>query len=199
MKRGANRQTDAPVSDRRGDALHPVPRLTVAGATVQALRAKIMAGELPAGVPIRQDDLAAELGVSRIPVREALRQLEAEGLVVLHPHRGAVVSSFSIEEIAELFELRAIIEPDLLRRAIPCLTRNDVERARQVLEAYESALVSGDSRQWGTLNWQFHSILYAPARRPRSMTILQNLNQHCDRYIRMQLALTGLKIGRAHV
>src|SRR5215217_1329322 len=93
----------------------PIQRQTIASMTVEALRERILRGDYPDGEPLRQDALAEELGVSRIPVREALRQLEAEGLVTFNPHRGAVVSSLSLEEIAELFELRAEIECDLVR------------------------------------------------------------------------------------
>src|SRR5437660_12006142 len=87
-----------------------IQRQTIASMTVEALRGRILRGDYPEGEPLRQDALADELGVSRIPVREALRQLEAEGLVTFSPHRGAVVSSLSLEEIEELFELRADIE-----------------------------------------------------------------------------------------
>src|SRR3954471_15830423 len=100
----------------------PIHRQTIAGMTVEALRERILRGDFPEGEPLRQDALAAELAVSRIPVREALRQLEAEGLVTFSPHRGAVVSSLSLDEIDELFELRAAIESDLLARAIPAMT-----------------------------------------------------------------------------
>jgi DNA-binding GntR family transcriptional regulator len=94
-------------------------RPTVVSMTADALRERILRGDYAEGVPLRQDAIAQDLGVSRIPVREALRQLEAEGLVTFSPHRGAVVSSLSLKEIRELFELRAEIESDLLRRAIP--------------------------------------------------------------------------------
>src|ERR1700712_1705184 len=100
----------------------PIQRQTIASMTVEALRERILRGDYPESEPLRQDALADELGVSRIPVREALRQLEADGLVTFSPHRGAVVSSLSLEEIHELFELRADIEVDLLRRALPQMT-----------------------------------------------------------------------------
>src|SRR3954462_13104423 len=100
-------------------AIMPIQRQTIASMTVEALRERILRGDYPEGEPLRQDALADELGVSRIPVREALRQLEAEGLVTFNPHRGAVVSSLSLDEIVELFELRADIECDLLARAVP--------------------------------------------------------------------------------
>src|SRR6266852_9187131 len=108
-------------------ASRPIERQTVASATTRALREKILSGEIGDGEQLRQDALAAEYGVSRIPLREALRQLEAEGLVSFYPHRGAVVSTLSLAEIEELFEIRALIEPDMLRRAIPKLSEEDLD------------------------------------------------------------------------
>jgi DNA-binding GntR family transcriptional regulator len=157
---------------------------------LEAVRDRILHGDYAEGTPLRQDALAAELGVSRIPVREALRQLEGEGLVTFRPHVGAVVSSFSLDEIREIFELRAVIEADLLRRAFPHLTEDDVNRAERVLDKYEEALAEGEVRAWGALNWQFHSALYLPPRHPLSINIVQQLHNHSDRYQRMQLKLT---------
>jgi DNA-binding GntR family transcriptional regulator len=162
----------------------------VAAATLQAIRDHILSGGYREGEQLRQDALAAQLGVSRIPVREALRQLEAEGLVTFHPHRGAVVSSFSIGEIEELFELRAQIEADLMRRAVPRLTEAVLEDAEAILDAFEAAFTRNDVSAWGALNWRFHATLYAPAERPLTVGIVENLHYHADRYARMQLALT---------
>lgn len=168
----------------------PIARHTVTSQTTEALRDRILRGEYGDDAPLRQDAIAAELGVSRIPVREALRQLEAEGLVVLNPHRGAVVLTLSTGEIEELFELRAQIESDLVRRAVPRVTRDDVARAREILRAFDAAFRAGDVADWGTLNWEFHATLYAPAERPFTMAVVQRLHQQSDRYFRMQLALT---------
>ena len=103
-------------------ALLPLRRQTLTSMTADAIRERILRGHYPEGEPLRQDGIGTELGVSRIPVREALRQLEAEGLVTFNPHRGAVVSTLSLKEIRELFELRADIEGDLIRRAVPHMT-----------------------------------------------------------------------------
>jgi len=168
----------------------PIQRQTLTGMTLDALRERILHGTYPEGEPLRQDAIAEELGVSRIPVREALRQLEAEGLVVFNPHRGAVVSTLSLSEIEELFDLRTTIELDLLRRALPRVGPEDVARAKEILDRYETALRNGDVASWGAMNWQFHSTLYAPADRPFTMSVAQKLHQQCDRYLRMQLALT---------
>lgn len=170
--------------------LLPLPRQTLTGMTADAIRERILRGRFPEGKPLRQDAIGVELGVSRIPVREALRQLEAEGLVTFSPHRGAVVSTLSLKEIRELFELRADIEGDLIRRAVPRMTREDHTRASEILDAYEVALRSGEVLTWGALNWQFHSTLYAPADRGLTMNMVNKLHQHSDRYLRMQLALT---------
>src|SRR5512143_2711938 len=167
----------------------PSRRQTVTQMTVDAIRERILRGYYPEGEPLRQDAIGVELGVSRIPVREALRQLEAEGLVTFNPHRGAVVSSLSLGEIDELFELRAQIEGDLLRRAIPRMTPEQLSRATAVLDEFESALSAGEAARWGPLNWHFHAALYAPACRPFTMGVLQKLHQQSDRYFRMQVLL----------
>lgn len=158
--------------------------------TLEAIRERILSGAYPEGEPLRQDAMAEELGVSKIPIREALRQLEAEGLVIFNPHRGAVVSSLSLDEIDEIFGLRAGIETGLLRRAIPRLDSEHLARAAEILERYEHALRVRDVLAYGAINWQFHSTLYDPAARPVALGIARRLHQQADRYLRMQLALT---------
>lgn len=173
-----------------GSDVLPIRRQTLTDMTLEAMRNAILRGQYPEGEPLRQDAIAAELGVSRIPVREALRQLEAEGLVVFNPHRGAVVSTLSLDEITELFELRAEIESDLLRRSIPHMKPEDHVRAKEILKAYEAALSTREVATWGELNWQFHSTLYAPSKRNFTLGLVGKLHQQSDRYLRMQLALT---------
>ena len=131
-------------------------RRTVVELTAEALRERILRGDYPEGTPLRQDALAAELGVSRIPVREALRQLEVEGLVTFSPHVGAIVSTLSLADITELFELRALLEAELLKRALPNLTPEIMDRADAVLDAYDAALDQGEVSAWGELNWESH-------------------------------------------
>lgn len=168
----------------------PLARQTLAAATVDGIRERILDRTYAEGEQLRQDVLAADLGVSRIPVREALRQLEAEGLVTFNPHRGAVVSSLSIADIEELFALRARLESQLLRRAVPLLTRADFERAVEILDEYDVAFRDREVAAWGDLNWQFHSTLYSAAKRPVTMGVVERLHLHANRYARMQLALT---------
>lgn len=183
----------APRTRERGGTRGAKPRIerqTLTGQVLEALRDKILSGEYAEDEALRQDAIAADLGVSRIPVREALRQLEAEGLVAFNPHRGAVVSSLSLPEIEELFELRGLVESTLIVDAIPRLTEEDLSRADAILDAYEAAFEERDVETWGALNWRFHATLLSAADRPLTLGILRNLHNQSDRYTRMQLALT---------
>jgi len=167
-----------------------LPRLTLTDATADAVRGRIVAGAWPAGSPLRQEALAEELGVSRIPLREALRRLEAEGLVVVQPHRGAVVAELPTGDALELFELRAGLEADLARRAVPRLTAADDARIRAAALGFEHAATAGDVAAWGLANRDFHLALYAAAGRPRTLEIVERLHAQTDRLLRLQLALT---------
>jgi DNA-binding GntR family transcriptional regulator len=174
-----------------------IRRETTVTLVADELRRRIMAGTLPEGQQLRQEALAADLGVSRIPVREALRQLEAEGFVSIASHRGAVVSKLSLDEIAELFELRIRLECWLLGLAIPQMRDSDMEQAEVALETMIS---NRKIENWGQLNWQFHAALYAPSGRAATLRILRRINENMDRYIRLQISLTSgqLKAHREH-
>jgi len=191
MKTPERRRTP---EDVRAPAAKPRPfrieRKTITDLVLDALRNKILHGDYTEGAALRQDALAAEFGVSRIPVREALRQLEAEGLVAFNPHTGAVVSTLSLAEIEELFELRALLESEIVGFAVPLLTEEDLDRAEAILDAYEAAFEQRDITSYGPLNWQFHSTLLSAANRPLTLGVLSNLHNRGDRYTRMQLALT---------
>jgi DNA-binding GntR family transcriptional regulator len=167
---------------------------TRAGAAALELRRRIIEGRYAAGEQLRQDALAAEFGISRIPIREALVQLEAEGLVKIHPHRGAVVTDLSSTDIAELFELRHLLEPHLLRLSVPHLTEADFTALDAILASYAAELAADQVATWGTRNTAFHAGLYSRAGRPRIEAQVQQLLQSSDRYARLQLRLTD---GRA--
>jgi DNA-binding GntR family transcriptional regulator len=124
-------------------------------------------------------------------VREALRQLEAEGLIAIVPNRGAVVPVLAPEDVEELFTIRALLEPELLKLSIPHLTQMDFNQAEATLKKYENELQREERvANWGRLNWQFHSILYSRANRPRFLSIIRNVNNNGERYTRLQLYLT---------
>jgi DNA-binding GntR family transcriptional regulator len=161
---------------------------TVSGSLAETLADRIISGQYPPGTQLRQDALAAELGASRIPVREALLQLEALGLVTKLPHRGAAVSTLSPGQIDQIFELRTLLECELLRRAVPEMTDDDVAAAN---EANERIAVfkptAGNVRDWAQLNLSFHLALYRPAGRSVWLEMYQQLHSHTYRFRRAQL------------
>ncbi len=161
---------------------------TTQGMVVGGLRDAILSGVLAGGQPLRQDDIAEQFGVSRMPVREALRQLEGEGMVSFYPHRGAVVSELSYKEVVEIIEIRATLETMALRKAFPLLGEDEFRRAEEVLHSIdeEDDLIS----RWGELNWRFHATLFAPAERPRLLSVIKAQHTAFERYIRVHLTLS---------
>ncbi|MGP5564513.1 GntR family transcriptional regulator [Vreelandella alkaliphila] len=152
------------------------------------LRKRILGGEFKGGTQLRQDALASDYDVSRIPVREALLTLESEGLVEFYAHRGAFTTELSVSKIRELFELRILLETYVLKHAIDNLTEADLDKAEDILRKYDDALNrGGEVDNWSEYNYAFHLALYAPAELPETLAIIHQLNTKSDRYIRMQL------------
>src|SRR5882724_8675652 len=117
-----------------------IPRQSLTSAVADKLREEIIRGAIPEGTQLRQDAIAMQYHVSRIPVREALRQLDAEGLITIVPNRGAIVPALSPTDIEELFTIRALLEPEVLKSSIPHLTQADFLQAETVLRKYQSDL-----------------------------------------------------------
>lgn len=162
-----------------------------------ALRQRILCGELREGAALRQEAIAAEYGVSRIPVREALRLLEGEGLVELKAHRGAVVVGHSPEQLGELFDLRAMLERDLAARAVPLATDVELAHSEQVLDELERAYRRGDADAWAILNTEFHRSLYAPARRAHTLRLVESVHLLTARPIRLYHRLIAFAQAQA--
>ena len=161
---------------------------TVSSAIAARLRQSVLDGSYGGGAQLRQDALAAAFGVSRIPVREALLQLEAEGLVQIVPHKGAVVTGLSQAEVDDVFELRILLEERLLRRSVPRLTTQDFTEIDGVQHAFEDAIRQRDTGRWGALNAELHMALYRRADLPRTLGLVANLLTAGERYTRIQLA-----------
>jgi len=170
-------------------------RRSLFSAVADKLRDQIIRGEIAEGTQLLQDAIATQYQVSKIPVREALRQLEAEGLITIVPNRGAVVPALSPDDIDELFSIRSLLEPEVLKRSIPHLTEEDFSQAEAILKTFANELRRDDHISgWGRLNWEFHSALYSKANQPRFMATIRNINNNGERYTRLQLYLThGIK------
>lgn len=157
---------------------------TLPGMITDHLREAILSGELRGGVQLKQEELASQFKVSMSALREALKSLEAEGLVLFYPNRGAVVSELSAAEAREIFDIRLFLELGALELSIVNLTGDDVSAAGQILQQADE---STSSRRWGELNWQFHATLYRPANRPKLLTLIQQMNNNVERYMRLYL------------
>lgn len=167
-----------------------IKRQSVPETLRESLQERILSGEIREGDWLIQDAIAEEYDVSRMPVREALRQLEACGLVLMRTHRGAIVTSIPTEQVEELFELRAALECEVLRRALASMTDRDIAEARTLLSQLDASYGQGDIGSWGRLNWAFHRRLYEPAGRIQTLNILQGINLQIERYVRLHLLLT---------
>lgn len=155
------------------------------------LRDEILTGKIGANLPLRQDAIAKTLGVSRIPVREALLLLQSEGLVEFIPHRGAFTTELSSDRIKELFHLRKMIESHVLRHAIPNMQEEDFVRAEEQLARYDEILKKGINIElWSDYNYDFHNLLYAPSQLTESLAMIELLNTKCSRYVKMHLLYT---------
>ncbi len=160
---------------------------TASDIILKFIRDSIADGSLDEGEPIRQDDVARLFNVSKIPVREALKRLEAEGLVEFHRNRGAVVTKVSEPEVAQIFEVRAILESNALRLSVPHMTKETLEKAEQYCDAFAEET---NVARWAELNWQFHSCLYEDAQRPYLVSTIRSVNDRLERYLRVQLTLS---------
>lgn len=153
----------------------------------EALREAIVEGSLQDGETLRQDRIADMFNVSRIPVREALARLEEHGLVTKRRHKGAVVSSLSLDEITELFEFRALVEGEMIRLSVESIQPKTLDEATRFANAFACET---DSGRWAQLNRLFHYTLYRDCKRPFHLQIVANMLDKVGRYLRAQLILT---------
>jgi DNA-binding GntR family transcriptional regulator len=162
---------NSPLRARRGS--------TTPDLIAESLRDEILRGAITPGQPLRQEELADRFGVSRLPVRDALLRLEAQGLVEVFPNRGAFVVSLSAGEVAEIYDLRILLEGDAIERAVPRMSADDW---RRIDAAREAATRSADGADWADGDWQFHRALYLPADRPRQLAMIDTLRGTVARY-----------------
>lgn len=175
-------------------SLSNAPNLGVAPSTSEViakyLRNAIISGEIAESDPIRQDDIAKSFNVSKIPVREALKRLEAEGLVEFQRNRGAMVTRISEAELAQIFEVRVLLEVEITRYAIPNLTEDHFTRAYAILDDF---LAGDDAGRWAEMNWAFHACIYEAAQRPFMFNLIRSIHDKIERYLRMQIVLSDGK------
>lgn len=153
-----------------------------------ALRKAIIQGQLEEGEPLRQDEIARLFNTSRIPVREAISRLEEQGLVRTQRYKGAVVTELSPKETREIFDLRALVEPEIIKNAVPLMTQELLSTAREKCAAFSA---SKDPMEWGDLNRDFHETLYSASDLTFFKEIARNAIDRVERQIRAQLVMSN--------
>jgi len=164
---------------------------TMAEYALEQLREAIILGELPAGTPLRLDELARSLGMSISPIREAVRQLEALGLAKHVPHQGARVLDFDVEELRDLFAVRLALESLAVRRAAEHFTAADGDRARDCLDRFDAMRGAGDVRETMRAHTEFHFTLYEAAQSPWLVGLIRPAWDRSERFRPALLASAG--------
>ena len=162
---------------------------TMADVAYAALQRRILSGALQPGERIDQDAEALRLNSSRMPVREALRRLEAEGLVDIIRHRGAIVRRMSVDDLEDLYVMRLALEGAAARLGTASLPGESLDAMRNLLPEMESVVARGDPAAWIEIDWVFHKTLYEASRRPRLLRTIQTLREESSRYRQIGLAL----------
>jgi DNA-binding GntR family transcriptional regulator len=155
---------------------------TMAEYALEQLREAIIMGELPAGTPLRLDELARSLGMSISPIREAVRQLEALGLAKHVPHQGARVLDFDVEELRDLFQIRLALESLAVRRAAERFTDADAEAAGAHLDRFDAAAALADVRESMRAHTDFHFTLYDASQSPWLVALIRPAWDRSERF-----------------
>lgn len=170
--------------------MSPIVIRNLSDQLVDVVRDRILAGEFSSDRAIKQDVLAAELGISKIPLREALTRLEQEGLVRSQANRGYFVRTLDASEAEEVYALRLKLEPDAAATAALRATDEERQVAIDVMASLDTATnAHGDGV--GALNRAFHLALFRPSREPITTSLLERLHVLSDRYVRKHLEPLG--------
>lgn len=155
---------------------------TAQEAVLEELRVAIVSGELRPGEQVLQDALAERFGVSRVPLREALKILEGEGQVVYRPHRGYFVAELDLDDLREVYRIRDLLESEAVRVAVPQIGTDELTALQGALEDVERASAAGDLVAMAAANRRFHFGLLAAARMPRLLRLVRVLWDATDVY-----------------
>ena len=156
--------------------------MTAQDAALAALRADLRDGFLAPGDQVVQETLAERYGISRVPLREALKTLEAEGQVVYHPNRGYFVTELRVTDLLEVYRLRELLEAEAIAVAVPSLTLEDVAVLADLLADVDAASRAGDVERLTTANRRFHFAIFDAAGMPRLSRLLRQLWDATEAY-----------------
>jgi DNA-binding GntR family transcriptional regulator len=162
---------------------------------LDTLKRAILSGALPGGTRLIQADLANQLNISTTPVREALRDLVAVGLIRFDAHRGAVVKEMDVSELLEIYELRRLLEPFSIRKVAEKITTEEIEAAEVVQQSMEKA---EDPSSWVELNWEFHSLLESAAHTHRLQEMVKATQNLAAIYVAHSLNLNPERMAEGN-
>ena len=162
----------------------PIPETMVDGIT-ERLRQAIITGAIRPRERIRVADLERKFGVSHIPIREALRRLQSEGFVEISPRRTTIAAGVDLSDLANIYDLRRIIEVEIGRRSVSRMTKSDIETVRLALVNFQAVANDPSSAEFWERHRNFHWALLAPAANPTVQRVLDHLWQSSERYVRL--------------
>jgi DNA-binding GntR family transcriptional regulator len=169
---------------------------TAQEAVLAEIRRAIVTGELRPGEQVLQDALAERFGVSRVPLREALKILEGEGQVVYQPHRGYFVAELDVDDLREVYRIRDLLESEAVRVAVPQMTAGDLDRLEDACDDVDRAAAAGDLVAMTEANRRFHFTLIEAAQMPRMARLIRILWDATDAYRSLYYSEPG---HRSHV
>lgn len=146
------------------------------------LREAILRGELVPGERLMELQLAAKLGVSRTPIREAIRMLEQEGLAITIPRKGAIVAGMTEKDMQDVLEIREALEELSVQVACDKITAEEIEQLRENMKNFEDSLRSGDLKKMAQADVEFHDVIYQATHNPKLISMLNNLREQMYRY-----------------
>ncbi|WP_123026706.1 GntR family transcriptional regulator [Mycolicibacterium stellerae] len=177
------------------DAIAPISRSTVRDAVRDALRDLIISGGVDTDVPLRQDELAARLNVSRTPLREALHGLASEGLVTIDPRRGAVVTKPTVKQLLDLYEIREQLEVYAGRKVVALA---DTTHIGEIAAINDRMAAVDDPVAWAQLNQQFHAAIYAPCANVELVALIGTLAARAKFYVRILVSSRPPALDAVH-
>lgn len=185
------RRAEAPAFPGLADVTHRTAQERV----VEALRHAILGGVLEPGTPLVLSELSERLGVSRTPIREAMRELAAEGLVDFDSYRSASVHVATLEEAREIYELRLTLDPVAVRKAVEQITEEELDAAQSI---HRRMLRTRDSGDWVELNREFHRLLLGASRSPRLSAIIDGLRNSAAMQVALSIKAESSQIEHAN-
>jgi DNA-binding GntR family transcriptional regulator len=175
-----------------------IQRVSVVDSVTERLRHALLSGGIRPGERIKVAELERQFGVSHIPIREAVRRLETEGLIVALPQRAAVAAGVDLVDLAGLYDLRRIVECSVIRRSVESMTDQEVDTVRAALAALESVSEDHDAPRFWELHREFHWALLEPGANAWVQRVLDQVWTASQRYVRLFVSATVQDAMRDH-